>query len=104
MLGDQQLKLKSEDTEEPLLLKPGDLVLLSKKQKRKIGVKKLKPKFIGSYKVLQSFNNNSQKLADWRTTLVNKMRLKTFIYSSHHLGPGETQEDKLESEYPLSKQ
>ena len=51
LLRDQQLTLRSEDSEEPLLFAPGEQVWLENKRRRPGVNPKLQSRFVGPYEV-----------------------------------------------------
>ena len=61
LLRDQQLTLRSEDSEEPLLFAAGDKVWMD--SRRRPGVNpKLQSRFVGPYNVLKAYDNHTYLL------------------------------------------
>lgn len=71
-LRDEQERIRTEDSEEPLLFKPGDLVWLVNKWTRKGQNPKLQAKYVGSYAVVEGYTNHTYKI--W-TNLQSEGRL-----------------------------
>ena len=76
LLRSRQTPLRSADFEEETLFKPGDLVLVERKRKRKGVNPKLEPKFDGPFLIKKAFMNGSYKVSGRGT--VNECRLKLF--------------------------
>ena len=79
LLRTQQRKIRTEDSEAPLLFKPGDRVWMLNKRRKK-GVKpKLQIKFVGPYKVVQSYPNHSYRIElNGQESVQHESRLKIF--------------------------
>ena len=68
LLRQQQMEIRQEDVEEPLLFVEGDLVWLLNKRRRKGENPKLQPRFIGPYRVVEArANQNRQTRAEFST-------------------------------------
>ena len=72
----QMLPPRSADCEDDLLFKPGDLVLVARKQKKKGVNPKLQSKFEGPFVISEAFGNGTYKVTGRGT--VNECRLKLF--------------------------
>ena len=73
----QSLLMRWPDSDEEPLFKPGELVLVQRKRKKKGVNPKLLPKFEGPFFIRKSFNNGTYKI-DGRG-VVNECRLKLFV-------------------------
>ena len=79
VLREQQQDVRHEDTEEPPLFSPGDMVLLLNKRRRKGENPKLQQKFVGPYEVLKSFPNHTYHISrQGQTSTQNESRLKLY--------------------------
>ena len=69
--------MRQQDSEEPLLFKPGNFVWLENRRK---GVKpKLQPKFVGPYEVFQAFDNHTYENGrEAQESVQSEMRLKKY--------------------------
>jgi transposase InsO family protein len=78
-LREQQLEIRSHDQSEEPLFQEGDYVMMVNKRLKKGQTAKLAPKYVGPYKVLQSFPNRTYKLSrDGQVSVENETRLKAF--------------------------
>lgn len=95
LLRSKQIQARVEDSEEPPLFKIGDLVWL-KSHQRKRGMaqaRKLQPKFIGPYKVIEVLSYNTYRLSrDGKETIEHEGRIKLHISN-----PGSSQTSRLPS-------
>ena len=79
LLQEQQLKLRTDDTEEPLLYAPGDLVLMLNRRRRKGENPKLQPKFVGPYTIKECYSNHTYKIESrGQCSVQNESRLKLY--------------------------
>ena len=79
LLRDQQLTLRSEDSEEPLLFATGDKVWLENKRRRPGVNPKLQSRFIGPYEVRATYPNHTYLLGHGEQQMVvNEQRLKRY--------------------------
>jgi hypothetical protein len=72
----QMLPPRSADCEDDLFFKPGDLVLVARKHKKKGVNPKLQSKFEGPFVISEAFGNGTYKVTGRGT--VNECRLKLF--------------------------
>lgn len=82
MIREEQLQARTEDSEEPPLFKVGDMVYLKAHQPRRgqAKAKKLQPKFIGPYLVLQALPYHTYRVSrDGRQTIEHEARMKLHI-------------------------
>lgn len=79
LLRHQQLKIRSNETEEPLLYMVGDLVLLENWWKKATKVNKLYPKFVGPYTILEVWSSRVCRIErNGQQSVQNELRLKPF--------------------------
>ena len=79
MIREKQKEIRQQDSEEPLLFKPGDFVWLENRRRRKGVNPKLQPKFVGPYEVLQAFDNHTYKIGrQGQESVQSEMRLKKY--------------------------
>ena len=84
LLRNKQLQNRVEDSEEPPLFKIGDLVWLKSHQRRKgmAQARKLQPKFIGPYKIIEALPYHTYRLSrDGKETVEHEGRIKLHIYA-----------------------
>ena len=62
LLRNQQLAIRSEDSEEPLLFAAGDRVWMENKRRRPGINPKLQSRFLGPYEVLAAYDNHTYLL------------------------------------------
>ena len=71
--------MRQQDSQEPLLFRPGDFVWLENKRRRREVNPKLQPKFVGPYEVLQAFDNHTYKIGrQGQESNQSEMRLKKY--------------------------
>ena len=70
LLRDQQLTLRSEDSEEPLLFAAGDRVWMENKRRRPEVNLKLQSRFLGPYEVVAAYSNHTYLLGHGDQQLV----------------------------------
>ena len=58
-LRQEQLKVRQDEQEEPLLFAPGDMVWLQNRRRRKGENSKLQQKFIGPCQVMEAYSNHT---------------------------------------------
>ena len=58
-LRQQQLEIRQEDQDEPLLFAVGDMVWLQNRRRRRGDSNKLQSKFVGPYQVLEAYENHT---------------------------------------------
>lgn len=86
-LRQQQLEIRTEDTEEPPLYEVGDLVGLVRKRRRQGQSEKLCPKFVGPYRVIEVRPNHTYKLErNGQESIQNESRLKPFVECPEEVG------------------
>ena len=79
LLRDQQLTLRSENSEEPLLFAAGDRVWLENKRRQPGVNPKLQSRFLGPYEILTTYPNHTYLLGHGEQQLVvNEQRLKRY--------------------------
>jgi transposase InsO family protein len=79
LLRSQQQEVRDGDSEEPLMFKKGDWVLMVNKRRRKGQNPKLQPKFVGPYEVPESYPSHTYKLERQNQVSVqNEGRLKMY--------------------------
>ncbi|XP_067928171.1 uncharacterized protein [Watersipora subatra] len=87
LLREQQLNIRQTDSDEPPLYTVGDLVLLENKRRRKGEHPKLRAKFVGPYRVVNSFPNHTYEIeARGQTSIQNECRLKLYRGDEEELG------------------
>ena len=85
LLRDQQLHLRSEDSEEPLLFAAGDRVWMDNKRRRPGVNPKLQARFMGPYEVMAAYDNHTYLLGYGDQQLVvNERRLKKYQAGQTH--------------------
>ena len=78
LLQQQQMDARQKNSEEPLLLQSGDLVLIQNMRRRKEEAPKLQHKFVGPYKVVEAYRNHTYLLDRLQqATVQNECRFKT---------------------------
>ena len=78
-LRQQQLEIRQDDQEEPLLFTPKDLVWLENRRRRKGENNKLQQKFVGPYQVMEAYNNPTYLIErQGQSSVQNEIRLKLY--------------------------
>lgn len=62
LLRDQQQQIRTEDNQEPSLFRPGDLVLMQNKRRRRGVSAKLLPKYVGPFTVKEAYDNHTYEI------------------------------------------
>jgi hypothetical protein len=94
VLSQQQLQIRQENQEEPLLFTEGDLVWLENRRRRKGENPKLQRKFVGPYRVIKAWENHTYTVErQGQQSTQNECRLKLYHACPEPIGqaPG-TQE------------
>jgi hypothetical protein len=79
LLRDQPQTVRDGDSEEPLMFKKGDWVLMINKRRRKGQNPKLQHKFVGPYVVVESYPSHTYKLERQnQVSIQNEGRLKMY--------------------------
>ena len=79
MMREKQKTMRQQDSEEPLLFKPGDQVWLENKRRRKGTNPKLQPRFVGPYEVLQAMENHTYRISrQGQESVQSEQRLKRY--------------------------
>ena len=79
LLRDQQKIIRHQDSEEPNIFVPGDLVLMTNKRRRKGENPKLQARFVGPFVIKQAFNNHTYQIErQGQVTVQNESRLKPY--------------------------
>ena len=79
LLREQQMTVRREDDEEPLLFQSGDLVLAQNTRREKGENPKLQPNFVRPYEVVAAFGNHTCQLERLgQNTVKNECRLKLY--------------------------
>lgn len=87
LVRQRQLQVRYEDSEEPPLYKVGDQVMMVSRRQRKGVSKKLQPKFVGPYSVVEVWPNHTYRVQrNDRTSVENEVRLKAYVPSADPLG------------------
>jgi hypothetical protein len=90
LVRSKQLTVRVEGTEEPNLFKEGDWVWLKSKQKAKgmANARKLQPKFIGPFKIVESLPYHTYRVSrDGKTTIEHEGRIKLHVTASQQGQP-----------------
>ena len=86
-LRELQENVRQEDSEEPLNIVVGDMVLLENKRRRKGDSAKLQPKFLGPYTIIQAFKNHTYTIErQGQQSVQNECRLKIYTPGYHQPG------------------
>ena len=86
-LRQQQLEIRQEDQDEPLLFAVGDMVWLQNRRRRRGDSNKLQPKFVGPYQVLEAYENHTYLIdRQGQDSVQNEVRLKLHHPCSTELG------------------
>ena len=86
-LRQQQMKIRQDDQEEPLLFAQGDMVWLQNRRRKKGESNKLQQKFVGPYHVIEAYSNHTYKIErQGQSSVQNELRLK--LYHSCTAEPG----------------
>ena len=87
-LRQQQMKIRQDDQEEPLLFAQGDLVWLQNRRRKKGESNKLQQKFVGPYQVTEAYSNHTYKIErQGQSSVQNELRLK--LYHACAAEPGQ---------------
>jgi len=79
MLQEQQLQIRQEGDEEPLLFALGDLVLMENKRRRKGENPKLQQKFVGPFEVVEAWDSHTYKLErQGQSSVQHESRLRPY--------------------------
>ena len=91
LLRDQQTEIRTQDEEGAYLFKPGDLVWMVNRRVRKGQKPKLQSKFVGPYRILQSYKGHTYRLERHGQESVQcESRLKLFHPCQNRLGQAPT--------------
>ena len=87
LLRQQQMQIRGEDAEEPMLFTEGDLVLMVNKRRRKGQNPKLQAKFVGPYTVVACYHTHTYKIEmHGQTSIQSESRLKLYRPCSRQEG------------------
>jgi hypothetical protein len=87
LVREKQIQIRDEDVSEPPLYKVGDLVLLLNKRCRRGQSKKLQPRYVGPYKVVEVWPNHTYRVQkNTQSTVENEARLKLYTSSADPVG------------------
>ena len=90
-LRQQQLEIRQEDQDEPLLFAVGDMVWLQNRRRRRGDSNKLQPKFVGPYQVLEAYENHTYLIdRQGQDSVQNEVRLKLHHPCTAELGKAPT--------------
>ena len=78
-LRQQQLEIRQDDQDEPLLFAPKDLVWLENRRRRKGENNKLQQKFVGPYQIIEAYSNHTYLIErQGQSSVQNEVRLKLY--------------------------
>jgi hypothetical protein len=90
LIRSRQLQVRVDGAEEPNLFKEGDWVWLKSKQKGKgmANARKLQPKFIGPFKIIESLPYHTYRVSkDGKSTIEHEGRIKLHVTASEQTQP-----------------